>query len=98
MKTNSPDKVEIIEVTLNEKDHPVAFANKLKELTDPQYGCGLTEEEARKQIASTPFVLELYYQTGFGLFALESEAQDSAVESFVSPYNGEPLEDYEEDN
>ncbi len=96
MKINHPDKVELVVITLNEKSHPIAFANKLKELTDPQYGCGLTEEEARKRIASTPFVLELYYQIGYGLFALESEALGSAGESFVSPYNGEALEECDE--
>ena len=98
MKINPSDKVETVEVVLDENRFPIAFANRLKELTDPQYGCGMTEEEARRDIATTPFVLEIFYQTGLGLFALESEALDSAGESFVSPYNGEPLEEADEDN
>lgn len=95
MKINPPDKIETIEVILSEERYPAAYAAKLRELTDPQFGCGLSEDQARKHIASTPFVLEIHYQTGYGLFAVESEALEGAPGALVSPYNGEPLEDPE---
>lgn len=97
MKINTPDKAETIEILLTKDRFPAAHAAKMKELTDPQYGCGLTTEEAEKQIASAPIVLEVLYQTGYGLFALESEALESAAIGFMSPYNGETLEEPEEE-
>ena len=87
MKLNPAGQEEIIYVTLSETQHPVAFANKLRELT----GCGMTEREARLYIMANPIVLEIYYEPDRGLFAVESESliDDNGVRS---PYSGEFFE------
>lgn len=88
IKINDADCVESINVYLSREKTPVAFQNKLKELMD----CKAfdTEEEAIKWIETTPIELELYYETGQGLFGVESEV----VENFYilnSPYSDAKL-------
>lgn len=85
---------ETIEVRLNKKDHPRAFQKAVESLMES----GLSEEEATKSVATTPFVLEVAYSTNRGLFAVESEALDFLREEMFDPYTGEnvAVEDEEE--
>ena len=94
MKINPAGKEEIISVTLTEEKYPVAYAEKLKELKS----AGVTEEEARKYIRQTPIILEIYYEKGRGLFAVESDALECSATSIMSPYSGEYFEENEENN
>lgn len=83
---------ETIQVRLTPGIFPTAFKAKLEELI----GQGMTEEDARRWILSTPIVLELYYEKDSGLFAVESEALESCPESIRSPYSGVPFKETEE--
>ena len=83
---------ETIQVRLTEETFPTAFKAKLEELI----GQGMTEEDARRWILSTPIVLELYYEKDSGLFAVESDALESCPESIHSPYSGVPFKETEE--
>lgn len=82
----------MIEVHLSEHQHPVAYSNKIKELLQT----GLDREQAAQFLATNPFRLELYYETGSGLFAVESEALSGNAQSIVSPYSGTPFTDPED--
>ena len=48
-------------------------------------------EEAEKVVSSYPIEIELYYEKGLGLFAVESGAVESHYEIY-SPYTGELCE------
>lgn len=61
---------------------PIAYNNKVKCLMLS----GINEEDA-KRIALEPIELELYYEVGYGLMAVESAAVES--ETIYSPYSGE---------
>jgi hypothetical protein len=50
-----------------------------------------SEEEAIKWIETTPFELELYYEKGYGLFAVEAEAVENT--DVHSPYSDAILEE-----
>lgn len=82
---------ETIQVRLTEETFPTAFKAKLAELI----GQGLSEEDARRWLLSTPIVLELYYEKDSGLFAVESDALESCPESIRSPYSGVPFKETE---
>lgn len=84
---------EVIDVFINEIAMPTAFGNKVAELLE-QKACN-SEEEARSVIRSSPFALELYYEKGYGLFAVESEALEADASSICSPYSGKPFKDIE---
>ena len=45
-------------------------------------------EDAENMVSSMVIELELYYQEGYGLFAVESDAVDNGADIF-SPYNKE---------
>lgn len=47
------------------------------------------EKEAIEWIEKTPFVMEMYYEKGHGLFLVESDALDGA--GIASPYTKEEL-------
>ena len=80
-----PDEAENIDIVINEKDHPNAYRAKLEELVES----GLTEDEARAFIAAAPFAMEVFYEKGCGLFAVEGEAV--GLDFLVTPYNGLPM-------
>ena len=86
---NKPHLAETIEVALTPEKYPIVFERKVRELMEQ--GAFNTKEEAEKSVISTPFVLELYYEIGSGLFAVESEALDSSPESICSPYSKAPF-------
>lgn len=89
---NKPGKEEVIEVRLSKEKTPVAFENKVNELVEQ--GAFDTREEAEKWLSQTPIVLELYYEKGTGLFAVESEALECGT--VKSPYTGNELVEAEE--
>lgn len=74
---NGAEDAEIIMIRLTPEKFPIAYANKVKCLMLS----GLSEEEAEK-MAMEPIDLELYYEVGVGLMAVESG-------TIYSPYSGE---------
>jgi hypothetical protein len=86
-KLNNSDNVETIRILLDEDESPVAFANKLKCLISG----GFTESEARFEISMHPIELEMYYEVGSGLMAVEQGAVESGT--IYSPYSGELYKD-----
>ena len=75
------------EVRFSREKTPIAFKEKLDELMEE--GAFDTEKEAIEWIEKTPFVMEMYYEKGQGLFLVESEAIDNC--DIVSPYTKEEL-------
>ena len=91
MKKHNSDQMEVIDIFIDEHKHPIAFKTKLDELVNS----GLTIQQAKEYIYTTPFQMELYYQTDCGAFMVESEAIEST--EIYNPYTGEQLEEYIED-
>lgn len=87
IKINDPDHIEVIEVRLSREKTPITFKNKLEELMEEK--AFDNEKEAIEWIEKTPFVMEMYYEKGHGLFLVESDALDGA--SIASPYTKEEL-------
>ena len=79
---NSAEDAEIISVRLDPERFPIAYANKVECLMLS----GLSEEEAKKE-AMMPIDLELYYEVGVGLMAVEPGAVESGT--IYSPYTKE---------
>ncbi len=50
---------------------------------------GMSRQEAEEYVRTTPICLEVYYDIGRGLFAVESETADN-IEIF-NPYTGETV-------
>ena len=88
MKKNKAEDYEPLNVFLTQEKTPIAYRNKVECLKLS----GMSEEEAC-EIALGPIELELYYEVGHGLFAVEAEAVESGV--IHSPYSGEELEEDE---
>ena len=89
IKMNDADNYESINIQLSKDKFPIAYQNKLQELLD--YKAFDTKEEAEKYIAENPIELELYYEPGYGLFGVESEATEANV--VHSPYSNAPVLD-----
>ena len=92
IKMNNADNYESINITLSRENTPIAYQNKLDELMD----CKAfdTQAEAEAWLNETPIELELYYENGYGLFGVESEAVEST--EIKSPYSGSPILDEDE--
>lgn len=90
IQINEAGSEEIITLFLKESKHPIVYKAKLDELIDS----GLSDEEARDFISTTPFVMEMYYSPSNGLYLVESEAVD--VVSIWNPYDGVQMLDVEE--
>ena len=92
IKMNNADNYESINITLSKENTPIAYQNKLDELMD----CKAfdTQAEAEAWPTKTPIELELYYENGYGLFGVESEAVEST--EINSPYSGAPILDEDE--
>ena len=82
-----PAEAETIEVRLSPIKTPVAFNNKVKELVEE---CGLSEEEAKREVMNMTFVLEVIYEKNCGLFAVESDTLDCS--RVWSPYTQKEIE------
>ena len=92
IKMNNADNYESINITLSRENTPIAYQNKLDELME----CKAfdTHSEAEEWLSETPIELELYYEKGYGLFGVESEAVENA--ELQSPYSGAPILDEDE--
>lgn len=92
VQLNGADTYEhLCNVKLTKKKFPVAYENKVQELIED---CGISREEAESMISDMRIELEIYYEKGCGLFAVESEAVDSGT--IYSPYSGELCKEYKE--
>jgi len=80
-------KEEIIAVHLGIVNYPRAYNAKVEELVEED--AFPTETEARSWVREMPITLELIYEKGHGLFAVESEAVDAG--GIVSPYTGKEI-------
>lgn len=79
---NSIEDAEIISVRLSPDETPIAYENRVRCLMLS----GLSREEAEK-IALEPMDLELYYEIGAGLMAVDPAAVESGT--IWSPYTRE---------
>jgi hypothetical protein len=90
VKLNNSDNYESIgKIVLTKEKFPIAFQNKVDELIEEKV-CS-TREEAEKIVSEMEIELEIYYEKGTGLFAVESEAVESGT--IYSPYTAELCED-----
>ena len=90
MKLNNSNAYEpIATFKLSKEKTPIAYENKVQELLEEKV-CK-TREEAEAVVNSIEFELELYYEKGYGLFAVESEAVECGT--IYSPYSCSRLED-----
>ena len=87
---NSDNYEHLCDVVLTKDKFPIAYENKVKELMDE---CGMSREEAENVIKDMKIGLEVYYEVGYGLFAIESDAVESGT--IYSPYSGELCEEPE---
>lgn len=81
---NSDNYEHLCTVVLTKEKFPIAYENKVKELIDE---CGMSREEAENAIKNMKIELEVYYEVGYGLFAIDSGAVESCT--IYSPYSGE---------
>lgn len=72
-----------IKVTLSMEHHPAAYVQKLSELV---HKSGMTEIEAMTHLQQNPIVLELFYQEGIGLFAIDAKATEHC--DIYNPFTG----------
>ena len=79
---------ETIDVLLSEGRFPRARAAKIEELVEE--GAVNDAQEAERLLDQTPITLELIYEKGSGLFAVETEAVESA-DCARSPYSGKDI-------
>lgn len=71
----------VYEFFLTEEYHPIAFNNKLRELISE----GMSEDAARHFIKNTPVSMEVYYETGKGMFMVECNSIERG-DKIYSPY------------
>lgn len=83
---NSIEDAEIISVRLSPDETPIAYENRVRCLMLS----GLSREEAEK-VALEPMDLELYYEIGAGLMAVDPAAVESGT--IWSPYTRELYDD-----
>jgi len=85
-KLNNSDEYEhLCNVKLTKEKFPKAFNAKVEELLEEKV-CA-TREEAENVVSDMEFELEIYYEKGTGLFAVESNAVESGT--IYSPYTAE---------
>ena len=82
LKLNSAEEAEVVLIRLTPEEYPIAYANKVKCLMLS----GLSKKEAER-MAMEPIDLELYYEVGVGLMAVEPGAVEAGT--IYSPYSGE---------
>lgn len=79
---NSGDYESIGTIKLSKDKFPIAFNEKVEELIEE--GVAATREEAESIVGDMEIELEIYYEKGTGLFAVECEAVESGT--IYSPY------------
>ena len=72
---------------LSEEYHPKAYKSMMEDLIEG----GMTVGEAKRRIAETPIDLEIYYEKGHGLFAVDCSVVERG-DNIMSPYTGNMLE------
>ena len=93
VKLNNSDNYESIgTIVLTKEKFPIAFNAKVEELLEE--GVETDREEAERLVSQMEIELELYYEKGTGLFAVESEAVESGT--IYSPYTAELCEKADE--
>lgn len=85
---NSDNYEHLCTVKLTKDKFPVAFENKVQELMEE---CSMTREEAEKAIPDMEIELEIYYEKGYGLFAVDSAAVEAGT--IYSPYSKKLFEE-----
>jgi hypothetical protein len=88
----SADEFESINVVITKDRYPIVYRRKIEELVED--GAYNTIEDAEKDNPRIEIELELYYDKGWGLYGVESEAVSSSAESICSPYTGESMIDF----
>lgn len=86
MKLNTIGNEEIINLKIDEHEHPIAYKAKLEELVSM---AGMSEDDARKAI-SQGFTMEVHYAPNQGFFLVESEA--IGCTPIFNPYDGTECE------
>jgi hypothetical protein len=76
---------ETIDILLTPEKYPVAFDRKVRCIMSS----GMTRQEAEEYVRITPLCMELLYDIGRGLFAVESEAV--ANTHIFNPYTGKEI-------
>lgn len=90
-KLNTAENYEhLANVKLTKEKYPIAYENKVEELMEEN---SMSREEAESVIKDMEIELEIYYEKGYGLFAVESEAVESGT--IYSPYSKEEYTDVE---
>lgn len=87
------DDVEVINVSLTPTSHPKFFKAKVDELVK----LGLSQEEAEADTTKwmANFEMEIYYQTNYGVFAIDSDAFEG--QRLFSPFTKTELKDPEDE-
>lgn len=93
MRKYNAQEVESVDIRITRERFPIVFENKVQELIRD---CGITREEAERAVDGSVIEVELYYEVGYGLFGVESEAVEAT--DIYSPYTKDELEDYEDDD
>jgi hypothetical protein len=92
MKLNSYEDYEPIEVILTKEKTPIAYNNKIEELLEE--GAYETREAAEKDYPKFVMECEVYYEKGYGVFVIESDAVETT--DIYSPSNGKRCKCYNE--
>jgi len=87
VKKNPAGSEEVIDIILDRNKWPIAWQAKKDELMNE---AGMSEKDAENFIVTTPIQMELYYNYGFGLYLVETEAVEACVPMF-DPYNGNEM-------
>lgn len=95
VQANSADNFESINIVVTKDRYPIVYRRKIEELVED--GAYETIEDAEIDNPRIEIDLELYYDKGWGLYGVESDAVSSSAESICSPYTGESMIDFIED-
>lgn len=87
MKLNAPEKCEVIVITIDKYQHPIAWKNRIESLINS----GMTIQEANSEMIQRPTIeMELHYDVNCGAFLVESAAIEST--EIYNPYTGSQLQ------
>lgn len=91
---HTAEDVEVINVSLTPASHPKFFKAKVDELVK----LGLSQEEAEEYATKwmSNFEMEIYYQTNYGAFTLDSDAFEGGQRVY-SPFTKTELKDPEDE-
>ena len=87
IRANPVGQEETIDIHLSPGVYPIAYKNRIDELMEEE--AFDNEEDAEAHVRTNPITLELYYEKGIGLFAVETDAVEA--EAACSPYTRRPI-------